>query len=86
MAAGRLFRVPARCTDTKMPSEPQSACVATEAEIKAMKRQCWNPSCPRRAFIRDWKGWKWCFRCWWRQFEYKSLGHWVVELRYLRLF
>ena len=62
--------------------ELQQACVASAAEIKAIKRRCWRPGCKRKAFIRDWKGWKWCLPCWWRQID----GHWLIELRYLRFF
>lgn len=64
----------------------QQACVATADDLKAMRRQCWRPGCKRRAFIRDWKGWKWCLCDWWRQFEYKNLQNLCIELRNMRLF
>ena len=61
----------------------ETPCVATDADLMRMKRECWNPNCKRLAFIRDWKGWKWCFRCWWRQ---TSETHWFTELCGLRIF
>jgi hypothetical protein len=51
-----------------------------------MHRQCWRPGCKHRAFIRDWKGWHWCLRDWWWQFEYKSLANWCFEIKNMRLF
>lgn len=69
-----------------MSVETQSARVATESEIAAMKRYCWNPNCKRKAFIRDWKGWKWCLFCWWGQCQDMSLIKWYIEFKYIRIF
>ncbi len=67
-----------------MPDNEVMTCAATSAELKAKRRECWNPGYQRRAFLCDWKGWKWCARCWWRQA--KDGTHWWVELRNLRVF
>ena len=47
-------------------------CAATPQEIDAIKRECWCPGCPRCAFLRDWLGWKWCGRHWWRNVGERS--------------
>jgi len=64
----------------------QQACIATDEEILAMRRECWRPGCKRRAFLRDWKGWKWCLPCWWRQVRDGNWWHLWMDLRYLRIF
>ena len=48
-------------------------CAATpKNEIEAMKTQCWEPKCGRRAFLSDYAGWQWCFRGWRRSFQDKD--------------
>jgi hypothetical protein len=64
----------------------EGPCLASVEELAAMKRQCWHPGCKRKAFIRDWKGWKWCLGCWWWQFEERSLLRLWFEFRHMRLF
>jgi hypothetical protein len=46
--------------------------VATEEEIKKMKRQCFCPNCKGVAFLRGWDGWKWCFKHWIREIREKD--------------
>ena len=56
--------------------------VATDKEILAYRRRCFTPHCERRARLRDWKGWRWCVGCWWRQvdFEYHTLRGRVMKI------
>lgn len=49
---------------------------ATPEELKALKRRCWSPPCKRRAFLRDWAGWQWCFKHWWRNLCWDGGNFW----------
>ena len=52
-------------------SERYGIAYATPAhQIRAARRQCWKPHCPRIAWLEDWAGWHWCFR------------HWLFNLRW----
>lgn len=53
-------------------TEEHEAKPATPEELKALKRRCWRPDCKRRAFLRDWTGWKWCWRDWLRSLRWGS--------------
>jgi len=70
--------------------ETQTACLASDAEIKKHKRECWNPGCQKRAWIRDWKGWRWCFFHCWAQLPTRRDGHFlgrlIFELRRIKVF
>lgn len=61
-----------------MPQTPEEKCYqATRKEIKKMIRQCWSPGCKGFAFLRDWAGWKWCFRHWIWHLKGKENQKWL---------
>jgi hypothetical protein len=57
-------------------SESQMPCLASAMEIKKYRRKCFSPHCKRRAFLRDWSGWEWCFNHWWREIKNKENNVW----------
>jgi hypothetical protein len=48
--------------------EKRGACAATPKEIKLMKCRCWSPNCKNIAWLRDWSGYRYCFKDWYRSF------------------
>ena len=38
----------------------QVPCLATEAELKELRRKCWWSDCNKTALFEDWGGWRWC--------------------------
>ncbi len=68
----------------ELMQQTEQACQVSDEEILAHRRECWRPGCKRRAFLRDWKGWKWCAGCWWRQARQET--HFWLGLRGLRIF
>ena len=49
---------------------------ATPKEIKALKRRCWSPNCRHRAFLKDWGGWQWCLKHWYRSWIWGQEKSW----------
>lgn len=47
---------------------------ATKEDLRRQKRQCWSQGCKHKAFLRDWAGWRWCFKDWYRFTKYHSEG------------
>lgn len=41
-----------------------------KAELKAMKRRCWNTGCQNRAWLIDWTGYHYCLRHWWSSYRW----------------
>jgi len=56
--------------------------VATEEEIKKMKRRCSCPSCKGKAFLMGWDGWKWCLKHWIR--EVREKDYFKDSLHYIK--
>lgn len=54
-------------TPTTRKKMNQGASVATEKEIRKMKRQCWHTGCKKKAFLKDWTGWKYCEEHWYQE-------------------
>jgi hypothetical protein len=50
---------------------------ASAEEIKRNRRKCFTPSCKHKAFLRDWGGWEWCFRCWWKEINNGEHSKWL---------
>lgn len=50
---------------------------ATKAELKRYRTQCsYYPKCKTRAWLRDWSGWKWCFKHWYWKNRWGGGNRW----------
>ncbi len=43
-----------------------NAAKTPETDLRMAKTKCWSPGCTHRAWLRDWAGWQWCLRDWYR--------------------
>lgn len=53
-------------------------------DLKRYRRECWRPGCPRRAWLRDWAGWHWCGRDWYRSARWGG-GRFWFDLKTVRI-
>ncbi len=64
-------------------------CQENEEELKKQKHRCWNPNCKSRAWLRDWGGWKWCLKDWYRSWRWGggeiSLRSFIFELSHTKI-
>lgn len=59
---------------------------ANPAEITKWHRECWDPSCSRKARL-EWCGWRYCLRHFWRHVlaGQASWAHLWVKLRFTEI-
>ena len=60
--------------------EIQNASKTPEKELKFKRHHnCFSPGCRNLTFLRDWAGWVWCTKHYWRQL-------WLNEQKGRRMF
>lgn len=60
-------------------SQAGQPCATPPAELRRLKRECWDTTCHATAWVRDWAGWQWCPR------HALTLGGGWAKLRWMRL-
>lgn len=53
------------------------------SNAKITYNRCWSPNCNRRIKLRDWAGWHWCIRHWYRNWKWGGGNRWF-ELKKVR--
>jgi hypothetical protein len=75
-------------TEVELPDTLHRAISAEREEWCHWRRRCWSLDCQRTAWLRDWAGWKWCLRHWWRNVRWGGGSIWrgimTVEVFYWR--
>ena len=56
----------------------ENAKQASAEEVKRNRRRCFSPNCKKRAFLKDYGGWEWCFEHWYKSWRWGGGNKWYV--------